>query len=227
MKPKSCSAEFRVRSAPVWAAIHAHPFVVGLGSGELSRDRYEHFLTQDYAYLVDFSRVLALAAAKSGEIPQLEYFARLLHATVEIEMELHRRTCADFGIGLVELGKVEPALVTNAYSNFLVRTCYEGGVAEILAALLPCEMGYAEIAEKLRQAGLPGDRHYRDWIETYSSVEFRGFADWVAGQFDEVACGAPARDVERWYRLYLTSARFELLFFEMGWAIESWPGVVP
>jgi thiaminase/transcriptional activator TenA len=221
------SAEFRRRSAPVWDSIHAHPFVRGLGSGDLSRDRYEHYLRQDYAYLVDFGRVLALAAAKSQEVPQMGYFAKLLHVTLEFEMELHRKTSADFGIAAQDLERVERSWVTTAYAGFLIRTCYEGGSADTLAALLPCEAGYAEIAQSLRERGMPGNAHYRRWIETYASIEFRELADWVAGTFDALAAGAPPGDVERWYRLYLTSARFELLFFDMAWKKQFWPDPVP
>jgi thiaminase/transcriptional activator TenA len=220
------SVSFRERSAPLWDSIHRHPFVRGIGSGGLSRERFEHYLKQDYIYLVEFGRVLGVASAKSVELSDMAYFAKLLHATLEFEMALHKRTCADFGITAADLERVEPALVTTAYSSFLVRTCYEGRPADILAALLPCEMGYLEIAERLRKEGLPADPHYRGWIETYSSKEFREFAEWVARKLDESAAGSPPRDIERWWRLYLTSARFEYLFFEMGWSGESWPGIV-
>jgi thiaminase/transcriptional activator TenA len=227
MTPHRTSESFRERSAALWNAVHAHPFVRGIGSGELSRESFEHYLEQDYLYLIEFSRVLAVAAAKTENPDDMGCFAKLLHATLEFEMALHKRTCAEFGIGANELLAVEPSLVTTAYTGFLVRTCYEGGSADILAALLPCEMGYFEIAEGLRGKGLPANRHFRDWIETYSSAEFREFAGWVAGKLDELTLGAAPRDVERWYRLYRTSARFELLFFEMGWTKESWPDIVP
>jgi thiaminase/transcriptional activator TenA len=156
----------------------------------------------------------------------MTYFSKLLNATLEMEMDLHRRTCADFGITANELEEVEPGLLTAAYSNLLVRTCYEGRLVDILAVLLPCECGYAEIARHLKDEGVPSHKHYRDWIETYSSTEFVEFADWIAHRFDDLAEGASESDIARWYRLYLTSSRFELLFFEMGWTGESWPPVV-
>lgn len=204
-----------------------HPFVLGMGSGDLSRARFEHHLKQDYVYLIEFARVLALASAKSDDVNDMGYFAGLLHATLDVEMELHRRTCAAFGISADALERTTPSLVTTAYANMLIRTCYEGRLVDMLAALLPCEAGYAEIAAMLKERGLPSNPHCRDWIETYASAQFREFADWIAGKFDELGAGAPDRDVERWYRSYLTSARFELLFFEMAWSLESWPRVVP
>jgi thiaminase len=49
----------------------------------------------------------------------------------------------------------------------------------------------------------------------------------VGDTFDDLTAGAPDRDIQRWYDLYLASTRYELLFFEMGWQTESWPKIVP
>ncbi|UCG53703.1 MAG: thiaminase II [Candidatus Latescibacterota bacterium] len=223
----SLSSEFREQSGSVWSAILEHPFVRGIGKGDLSRDRFEFYLKQDYVYLTEFGRVFALAAAKSEQLADMSHFDELLHATLKFEMDLHRRTCADYGIPPEDLETVEPALVTTAYTNLLIRTCYEGRLADILAVLLPCEQGYVEVATHLKEKGLPSKKHYRDWIETYTSKEFRELAGWVGDTFDRLAVDASDPDKARWYRLYLASSRFELLFFDMGWKMESWPKPIP
>ncbi|HEY5190642.1 MAG TPA: hypothetical protein VII77_01550, partial [Candidatus Deferrimicrobium sp.] len=53
--------ELREKTDPLWETIFHHPFVKGIGDGTLSRDRFEFYLKQDYVYLIDFSRVFALA----------------------------------------------------------------------------------------------------------------------------------------------------------------------
>jgi thiaminase/transcriptional activator TenA len=213
--------ELRGKSDPLWKEIFRHPFVKGIGDGTLPRDRFEFYLRQDYVYLIDFSRVFALACAKSRTLSDMGTFAALLHATLNTEMELHRKTCAAFGIGAEELATTRKSPVTSAYTDLLVRTAYEGGFPDVLAVLLPCACGYAEIGKRLQAEGLPEDRHYRDWIDTYSSPEFQGFADWLIGRMDEEAAGAPARRREEWDRLYEASARYEYLFFDMSWKKEE------
>ena len=42
-------------------AILAHPFIVGVGDGSLDVAKFKHYVTQDYAYLIDYSRVLAVS----------------------------------------------------------------------------------------------------------------------------------------------------------------------
>src|SRR3989304_7901882 len=98
-------SELREKTDPLWEAIFNHPFVKGIGDGTLTRDRFEFYLKQDYAYLIDFSRVFALASAKSSNLADMGTFANLLHATLNLEMELHRKTCAAFDIPAHELAR--------------------------------------------------------------------------------------------------------------------------
>ncbi|MGZ8430083.1 MAG: thiaminase II [Candidatus Deferrimicrobiaceae bacterium] len=213
--------ELREKTDPLWESIFHHPFVKGIGDGTLSRDRFEFYLKQDYVYLIDFSRVFALACAKSRTLPDMGTFATLLNATLNTEMELHRKTCAAFGIAEQELAETRKSPITSAYTDLLVRTAYEGGISDILAVLLPCACGYAEIGKRLKTEGLPGDRFYRDWIDTYSSAEFQDFAEWLIGRMNGHAVDAPAQSKERWHRLYESSARHEYLFFDMSWKKEE------
>ncbi len=218
--------EARERADPLWRAILVHPFVTGIGDGTLSRDRFEFYLKQDYAYLIEFSRVFALAAAKAWTLPDMGTFATLLTATLTTEMDLHRKTCAAFGIPAEELERTRKGMITAAYTDLLVRTCYEGSLSDILAVLVPCECGYVEIAGTLAAQGLPDDPFCREWIRTYSSPEFRQFAGWLIEKMNEHAEGASAQRKEYWYGLYESSARFEYLFFDMSWKKEEWPAAV-
>jgi len=222
MSNASFSEEIRKQTDSIWKAIFEHPFVQSIGKGTLDRERYEFYLKQDYIYLIDFSRVFALAAAKARHLPDMGYFATLLNATLNMEMDLHRRTCADFSISAEALEQTKPAMTTASYTNLLVRTCYEETLPGILAMLLPCAAGYVEIGQKLKAQGLPDKQHFRDWIETYSSDEFAEFVDWLKNRLDQLSASASAQDKDRWFDLYLNSARFEYLFFDMSWRMELW-----
>jgi thiaminase/transcriptional activator TenA len=225
--PTGFSEELRVRTDDVWRAVHAHPFVRRLGDGTLARGVFEHYLLQDYAYLKEFSRVLAVAAAKADRLEDRERLSSLLRLTLGEEMELHRRTCASYGLDAAALEGVECGLATIAYSSHLLRIAYEGGFGEILAALLPCSAGYVEIATRLHRAGPPDVPAYRTWIETYVGDEMRELVSWMAARLDQEAADAAPSSLERWHAIYRTSARFELFFFEMAWRRETWPAAEP
>jgi thiaminase len=53
---------------PVRQAILAHPFITGVGDGTLDVEKFKYYVRQDYAYLIDYSRVLALASARAPDL---------------------------------------------------------------------------------------------------------------------------------------------------------------
>jgi thiaminase/transcriptional activator TenA len=84
-------------------------------------------------------------------------------------------------------------ILAAAYTNLLVRTCYEGSLSDILAVLVPCACGYVEIGQKLKLQGLPENQFYRDWIDTYSSREFLDLTNWLIEKMNEHAHNATAQ----------------------------------
>ncbi len=108
-------------------------------------ERFRYYMAQDYLFLIDYCRVIALAVAKSPDLESMRRWAALLDETLNSEMELHRSFCADFGISSEELEATAPSPETLAYTGHLMRVANEGSIAEIAVALLPCQWGYDEI----------------------------------------------------------------------------------
>ena len=84
-------------------AILQHPFVTEVGDGTLPVELFKNYVTQDYVYLIDYSRVLALASARAPNLADMSWFASLLDETLNKEMSLHRGYCQEFGISAEEL----------------------------------------------------------------------------------------------------------------------------
>ena len=207
---------------PVWAAQMDHPFVKGLGDGTLEEERFERWVLQDYRYLKEFARVFAWAAAKADSLASMSWYARVLDLTLNTEMELHREYAARFGLTPEDL-EAEPMWpTTRAYTDFLVRTAADGDMLDLLAALLPCAWGYVYLARRLAEKSPPEDQRYADWIAQYASDEFAEARDWLRDELDRLAPDvAPAKE-EKLTEIFVTSSRYEWLFWEMCWEGESW-----
>ena len=205
-------------------AILSHPFITGVGDGSLPVENFKHYVKQDYIYLIDYARVLALASAKSPDLETMGWFAGLLDETLNTEMELHRRYCAEFGITHQELEATEPAPTTVAYTSFLLKVAYHGTFPELVAALLPCQRGYWEIGVHLAALGEPKNAPlYGQWIRMYASPEFAELAESIRSLANRVA-EEPARgQIAAMEEAYLTSLRFELRFWDMAQTLEGWP----
>jgi thiaminase/transcriptional activator TenA len=224
MSARSFSASVRARAAEIWRRELEHPFVRGLGDGSLPQERFRFYLEQDYAFLIEYSRVFALASAKARDLATMELFAGLLTDTLKVEMQLHRDYCARLGISATDLEAALPAPVTHAYTRHLLTAAYAGTIADVVAAVLPCQLGYVEIASALAREGRGGGKSfYEHWIETYTSAGFVEGAERLSRLLDELTDGMPARTTEPLAELFLTSSRYEYLFWEMAWRRQGWP----
>jgi thiaminase (transcriptional activator TenA) len=218
------SDELRAAADAIWEAQHEHPFVRGIGDGSLDHERFRHYVRQDYVYLIDYARLLALGAARAPRLEDMARLAALAQSTLETEMELHRSFAARWGIGAGELEREPAAPTTRAYVDFLLRTAALGDFGELVAALLPCMWGYHEVGVRLAGRGRPAEERYAEWIEMYAGDEFGELASWCRDLTDRVAAGAGAGVRERMRDAFVESSRHELAFWEMAWTVERAPG---
>jgi thiaminase/transcriptional activator TenA len=73
-------------------------------------------------------------------------------------MQLHRNYCQRLGIAETDLEATAPAPITHAYTRHLLAVAYSGSIADIVATVLPCQLGYAEIGTALACKGRGGAR---------------------------------------------------------------------
>jgi thiaminase/transcriptional activator TenA len=215
--------DLRATADPIWEAINEHPMVRGIGDGTLDEEPFRYWVKQDYVYLIDYGRVFAHGAAMAPSLERIGTFAELLDETINTEMDLHRAYAAEFGIGEADLEATEPSPTTRGYTDFLVRVAATGTFGDLVAALLPCMWGFNETGRRLAERGLPDHEGYADWIEMYASEEFTELAAWCRDLMDEIAADASAADRERYERLFVTSSRYEYMFWDAAWRQEAWP----
>ncbi|APX96790.1 thiaminase II [Natronorubrum daqingense] len=204
----------------IWDAQKDHPFVRELAAGTLEESAFEHWVRQDYRYLLDYARLFSIAGAKATDEETMTHLLGVAHEVLEDEMDLHREFAADYGISQDELEAVEKAPTCVAYTNFLVRTAYEGSIAEIAAALYPCMQGYLDVGE--HAADLATEEHrYTPFIELYTSEEFREATAWCREFVDYCGETYPG-DHDAMREAFLTSAKLEYRFWEMAYTLEGW-----
>jgi thiaminase/transcriptional activator TenA len=216
----SFSAELRQASAPVWEAQLAHPFVRGIGDGTLPEDRFRFYVRQDYLFLIDYGRLLALAAARAPRLAWMRRFAALAESVLETEMDLHRQFAARWGITTEQLETETTAPATDAYCDFLLRTAALGDFSELVAALLPCMWGYAEIGQSLA-ASPPDHEGYAEWIAAYASDDFARLAEWCRELTDAAAADVAGVGRRRMHVAFRASSEHELAFWEQAFRLPG------
>jgi thiaminase/transcriptional activator TenA len=207
---------------PIYAAILAHPFLRGLTDGSLPAETFRFYAVQDALYLRDFARALSLAAARA---PREEWIIMLNeHAAgaLTVERTLHESFFADWGLSPEAVAATPLAPTNLAYTTYLLAVAYGRPFHEAIAALLPCYWIYWEVGKTLERAG-SRDPLYARWIGTYASEEFGAVVRAVLACTDTLAAGLGADDRAAVHRHFVTTSRYEWMFWDMGWRRETWP----
>ena len=214
--------ELRQSAAPIWEADLRHPFVLGIADGTLPPDKFKFYLIQDYLFLLDYSRVFAYGVIKAPDEATMALFSQLLNETLNTEMDLHRGYCEKFGISAAEMEQAPVAPTTHAYTRHVLDVAQSGTLAELIAGVLPCQWGYAEIGTTLAEQGGSPEPLYQEWIEMYASDEFLALGKWLRSLLNKLTAESSSAEKERLKRHFLFSSRYEYLFWEMAWTQEAW-----
>ena len=207
----------------LWEKEYMHPFVQGIGDGTLDLEKFQHYMKQDYLFLIEFSKVISLAIAKSKHLDDMGWFATLLNETLNTEMALHISFCQDFDIQEKDLLTTKMSPATHAYTRHLLEIGYSGSTPEIATAILPCSWGYSEIGKRLFKKGVPQNNPlYSRWIEMYNSDEFEQLALWIRHFIDREVKTMTKANQETLKDIFFTSTRYEYNFWNSAYILETW-----
>ena len=206
----------------IYAEIRRHPFVTGLTDGSLPRESFQFYAVQDALYLKEFARALSIAAAKAPEDDWIIMLNEHAAGALKVERSLHESFFKEFGLTPAEVDSTPLAPTNLAYVSYLLAVAYGSPFHEAIAALLPCYWIYWEVGKELERAGSP-DPMYARWIGTYASEEFGGIVRAVLDATDQVATRLQPEELDAMRRRFVTTSRYEWMFWEMGYRRERWP----
>ncbi|NOC84632.1 thiaminase II [Ruegeria sp. HKCCD6428] len=213
-------ALMRDAAAGPWRDYTRHAFVEGMKDGTLPREAFLHYLRQDYVFLIHFSRAWALAVVKSETHEEMLAASQTVNGLISEEMKLHIGICAAEGISQAELFATPERHENLAYTRFVLEAGYSGDLLDLLAALVPCVMGYGEIGTRLSAEAT--SEAYRGWIDTYAGEDYQGACVAVGELLDQALTrriGADFQGSPRWDRLCQTfrkATELEVNFWQMG-----------
>ncbi len=211
--------QLREACAEDWRAYCEHEFVKQLGAGTLPEASFRHYLGQDYLFLIHFARAYALAIYKADNLADMRAAAATVSGLLDVEMGLHVKYCAGWGMTEAEMEKLPEATATMAYTRYVLERGLSGDALDLAVALAPCVVGYGEIGRALaadpatKQDGNP----YADWIDMYAGDEYQEVARAAVDQLDRLADArlTPAR-LDSLKTTFAQATRLEASFWDMG-----------
>ena len=134
----------------------------------------------------------------------------------------HETFFREFGLSEKDVAAVPLAPTNLAYTSYLLAVAYGAPFHEALAALLPCYWIYWEVGKELERTG-SRDPLFSRWIGTYASEEFGSVVRAVLAATDLTAASVTDEGRAAMRRHFVTTSRYEWLFWDMGFRMERWP----
>ncbi|AIR67059.1 TenA family protein [Cedecea neteri] len=208
----------REQAGQHWQDYVAHPFLQQLAAGTLPKAAFQRYLTQDYLFLIHFARAYALLVSKLRTLPEMRTATASLNAIVS-ELPLHVAYCQSWGLDETQMAAEAEAPETMNYTRYVLDIGHSGDALDLLAALLPCVAGYAEIGLGLLHspdtvmAGNP----YANWIRNYGD---EGYLIGVQAAVQLLETVGQQRGAESRFpelsQIFTTATQLESAFWQMG-----------
>jgi thiaminase/transcriptional activator TenA len=210
------------QTASLREAIHKLPFNVELAAGSLSRDRFQTYIIQDAIYLGQFSRALAIAAAKAPDTSMMQSFAQSAIGAIAVEQALHGRYLRDFGVDPTSIADAEPSPDCLAYTSYLIATAHHDPWEVLVAALLPCFWLYWDVGCTIARTTAP-QNPYQAWIDTYADERFGEAVRTVIAIADRAAGAGTLATRANMLAAFTRACQYEWLFWDGAYHRRRWP----
>ncbi len=198
------------------------PFLQEMLIGTLPLEKYQYYMKVDYPYLFNFSQILALGVYKTEDLESMQVLVHLLDGNTK-EMVHHESNVASFGITPEELLKQEMGPVKYSYTRHEMAIGQKGLLGELLAALMPCLWGYAEIACRLiNQKPIKPENPYKDWFDFYTSEDFIDLGRGAFNLINRLAKKYSESQLNQIENSYLKSCYFEVICWDAYYSMEDW-----
>lgn len=208
-----------------WGASFDHPFVRELAEGTLNPQLFRFYQMQDARYLEAFSDACALISTRADAPADKLWFIDAARMALVVEGQLHAGYGRRLGYTAQDVAELELTPNNRAYQDHMVSTAARGSMVEAIAAIAPCPWLYIELGQHLlREYGAPADDHpYADWLRTYSDPAFNQYMDNLLARLQRAADAHDDAARARARSAFLTSARYEWMFWQQAWERQSWP----
>jgi thiaminase (transcriptional activator TenA) len=206
----------------IYGRVLVHPFITGLTDGTLPEESFRYYIVQDTLYLREYARAHSIAAGKATSPHHMLHFNTIASDLVHAEQTIHADFFRDWGLSDEDVWSTPLAPTNLAYTTYMLSVAYGGTFAEAVGALLPCAWIYLEVGKELSRAGSPHPL-YGQWIEMYGGEEYERLVRIVIDIADEVGPGLADGERRRVREHFVTAARYEWMFWDMGLRREAWP----
>ncbi len=217
MSERSISAMLHEAGADTWAAAIGHPMVREIAAGTLRHETFREYFRQNGLYLEAYARAIGLVIARAPDRSALDVLTRFEVRIVGTEIPANLAFLEKLGGDEETLtGRGRMHATTYGYTRHLLAVSSMQDCAAGLAALLPCQWSYGEIARPL-MAARPTDPIYADWIALFGDDDYDALVGETTSVLDRLVDPEDAPRVAVLAEIFERSTAYERAFWDMAY----------
>lgn len=202
----------------IWGTYYEHPFIKGIGNGDLEIDKFKYYMIQDYLYLLDYAKIYALGVVKADSEEVMKGFAKSVDAILNGEMSIHRSYMKKLGITKEEVAAAKASITNISYTHYMLAVSQMGSLADVATALLACMWSYLEIGNHLSKIpGAAEHEFYGEWIKGYISEEYEESTRWIIDLVDNLAENMNECELVKLEEIFVNTSKYEYMFWDMSY----------
>lgn len=205
------------RASSIWNAMLGHRFLAKIADGTIPPETFKAWMKQDYLFVREATPFLSILMAKAP-IAQRKPLTDALGALHQ-ELNLFEQMAAECGVSF-EASEMTPTC--HAYVQFLMATAYGRPFEEGFTVLYGVEKAYLDSWKWVRDH-LKGKSPWQAFIDHWTSDAFQRYVEWLANTLDGLVIGKSDKELMAIEDLFVITARYEYLFWEMAASKETWP----
>ncbi len=204
------------QSKEIWNIILNHRFLKMTADGSIPDSTFKTWMRQDYIFVQEAIPFIAILLAKAPLHLRSNFIDIITGLNTELGM--FRKNAEAHG---VNLENITPFPACHAYSQFLMNTAYQRSFEEGFTVLYAAEKVYLDSWMEVKK-NLKVQSPWQEFIDNWTSDGFQQYVDWLASTLDDLAQGKSAQALKKMEEMFIITARYEYLFWEMAAKEEGW-----
>ncbi len=200
----------------LWDKLLSHPFLEMTCTNRISDEVFAQWVRQDYIFVREAIPFIAQLIIKAPLVLRSN-LANIISMLVK-ELGMFEGMAADHGISLDGL---KPSPTCHAYLQYLYATGATRPIEESFTVLYAAEKAYYDSWKTVKD-NLTAASKWQPFIDYWSSDDFAAYVTWIAGELDKLAEGLPESRLAAMEEEYLTTGRYEYMFWTMAQTSEAW-----
>lgn len=204
--------------------IEETPAMQSIVNGTMTMDQLRYYYLQDYAYLLDYTRVWATALGKCDTFSEMKDMLVIINDVVTAIDYYRDHWTEEIGVTPEDMDSVIMGEGKRSYTAYLSHVAHTCDPTGLVCAVFPCGIMYTYFGEDLMpKCKLPKDNLLYQWLEYYTTDHYKQEAANKKAILNKLCEGKSEKEIKKLMTIVATSCNYEIWqWTDAYWNNSTW-----